>query len=100
VTRYGVHAVVANLLHTRKDRVMVVHGGGSGDGGSSSSSGGADGGGNGDAASQARPAGAPAGLTVVDVRRPAAEPHIERLLVTKVVQLHSSFRAQHAERVS
>lgn len=77
MSRYGVHAVVANLLHTRKDRVLVVDAQPpEGSGGSDASAAGA----------------ANAGLTVLDVRRPAGEPHIERLLVARVVELHEGFK--------
>ncbi|KAI8468322.1 MAG: DNA/pantothenate metabolism flavoprotein [Monoraphidium minutum] len=81
VARYGVHAVVANMLHTRKDRVLVVSGGGlldaAGGGGGAPLEGGSGGG---------------VGLAVLDVRRPEEEPHIERSLVARVVALHGAFR--------
>jgi hypothetical protein len=81
---------VANLLHTRKDRVLIVHG--AGEGGSSSKSAAADGGA---AAAAAVATAAAGGLLVEDVRRPESEPHIERILVAKVIELHSRFRGAH-----
>lgn len=85
VSRYGVHAVVANLLHTRKDRVLVVHapppGAAPPPGGGAAAEG----------------AGAAGGLVVADVRRPEGEPHIERLLVARVVELHQGFRRLHRD---
>jgi hypothetical protein len=93
VERYGVHAVVANLLHTRKDRVLIVHSG------EQPPSGGA--------AAQASPAAAAAdsadgpvlvsrhrGLEVADMRRPAGHEHIEHTLVGRVVALHRDFQRQ------
>jgi len=86
VERYGVHAVVANLLHTRKDRVLIVHGESA-----QQQSGAAA------AAATAAPAASTAaagGLVVDDVQRPAEEPHIEHILVAKVIELHDTFRKQ------
>lgn len=85
--RYGVHAVVANLLHTRHDRVLIVH-----DGQPQQQ---------GQQPDQQKPAavnGGVSGLVVEDVRRPAGEPQIERILVAKVVELHSRFQQQQQQR--
>ncbi|EFJ50517.1 hypothetical protein VOLCADRAFT_103968 [Volvox carteri f. nagariensis] len=102
--RYGVHLVVANLLHNRKDIVTLVepavqgaaarHGGadGTGCGGGSSGSGSGsavhghtvaedgkgDRGGGGAAAAD--------GVYVTEIRRPAEEPNIERLLVAEAIR--------------
>lgn len=70
------HAVVANLLHTRKDRVLIVQQqqqlGGSGGAPSAA----ADGSSN---------------VQVVEVLRPADEPHIEKQLVARIVSMHQQF---------
>ncbi|GIL85353.1 hypothetical protein Vretimale_10645 [Volvox reticuliferus] len=95
--RYGVHLVVANLLHNRKDVVTLVEPAAGqasrlvgsqsaaiGNGDQDDSGGGVDGGA---AASWAR---------VTEVRRPAVDPDIERLLVTEVAARHRAFRAAAA----
>lgn len=66
---YKVHAVVANMLHTRKDRVLLVL---QQPGGSSSQ--------------------------VQDLRRPADVKYIESILVPEVVRLHEEYRkaSQHS----
>jgi hypothetical protein len=72
-----VHAVVANLLHTRKDRVLVVK----------------------QQQQQQQEAGAQeAGLHVVEVLRAASEPHIEKQLVAEVVTLHQQFQQQQQQQ--
>ena len=60
-------AVVANLLHTRKDRVLVV-----------------------------KQQQQPQGVDVVEVLRAPTEPHIEKQLVAEIVQLHQQFRSKAA----
>lgn len=73
MSKYGVHAVVANLLHTRKDQVKVLQPGTAGAAGTT--------------------AAAP---TVTTINRPTDEPHIELRLVRHVVSLHAQFMAQQA----
>jgi hypothetical protein len=77
--KYHVHAVVANLLHTRKDRVLVIQrpAVGAGDSGSSSSS---------------------SSVEVLEVLRPAQEPHIEKQLVERIVALHAKFKQQQQQQ--
>jgi hypothetical protein len=75
--KYHVHAVVANLLHTRKDRVLVIQrpdGAGVRDSSSSSS------------------------VEVLEVLRPAQEPHIEKQLVERIVALHAKFQQQQQQQ--
>ncbi|KAF8065879.1 phosphopantothenate--cysteine ligase 1 [Scenedesmus sp. PABB004] len=64
LSRYSVHAVVANLLHTRKDRVLIVQPG----------------------AGDASGGGGASGVDVIEVLRPADEPHIEERLVARARQ--------------
>jgi hypothetical protein len=69
--------VVANLLHTRKDRVLVIQrpdGAGVRDSSSSSS------------------------VEVLEVLRPAQEPHIEKQLVERIVALHAKFQQQQQQQ--
>lgn len=66
--RYGVHMVVANILHTRKDQVLLVRR-------------------NKDQTSSASQLSHP-GLEVTTIDRPADEPVIERLLVSSLVEVH------------
>ena len=80
--RYGVHAVVANLLHTRKDRVWVVRQGG--------------GGGEGGAAAAAAGKGSASALDVAVIDRPPEMAFIEDALVANVVALHDRLRAEAA----
>lgn len=94
---YGLHAVVANMLHTRKDRVLLVTAPpptGSqppSDGsraaaaaqGATGGAAGADGGSSG-AASQPG-----SGASVVAIDRRPEEEHIERQLVAEIVAVHS-----------
>ena len=82
LTRYGVHAVVANILHTRKDRVLVVQLGqqGAAEGSSTAA-----------AASGAGAGAGMAGLAVVEIVRPPAERYIEVQLVSSVARLHHQF---------
>ena len=61
LTSYGVHTVVANLLHTRKEQVLVV---------------------------ALEPGG---GVQVDTINRPAHEPTIEHSLVATLVAQHQSF---------
>jgi hypothetical protein len=68
--KYSVDAVVANLLHTRKDRVLVVK--------------------------QQQQPQQPQGVDVVEVLRAPTEPHIEKQLVAEIVQLHQQFRSKAA----
>jgi hypothetical protein len=109
-----VHAVVANLLHTRKDRVLVVHSGeelkghGQGQGQSKPQQ---HPGHDTQQLQAAAPEPAPAngvataggpsagggggqhrGLEVADVRRPLDHAHIENILVARVVALHRAFQ--------
>ena len=65
--KYAVDAVVANLLHTRKDRVLIVK--------------------------QQQGAGGQQ-HEVVEVVRAQEEPHIEKQLVAEIVQLHKQFRQE------
>jgi hypothetical protein len=67
--KYQVQAVVANLLHTRKDRVLIVQQQGQQE--------------------QQQPS-----VRVDEVLRPPEEPHIEKRLVARVVALHQAFQ-QH-----
>jgi hypothetical protein len=81
--KYHVHAVVANLLHTRKDRVLVIQrpeGAGAGDSSSSSSS------------------RSSSSVEVLEVLRPAQEPHIEKQLVERIVALHANFQQQQQQQ--
>lgn len=65
------NAVVANLLHTRKDRVLIVKQ---------------------QAAGQQQQQ-----HEVVEVLRAPEEPHIEKQLVAEVVQLHKQFQQQQQQ---
>jgi hypothetical protein len=81
--KYQVQAVVANLLHTRKDRVLIVQqqaqqGQRAGPG----------------AEQQQQQQGQQQQLHVDEVLRPPEEPHIERRLVARVVALHQQFKQQ------
>ncbi|GBF88391.1 hypothetical protein Rsub_01103 [Raphidocelis subcapitata] len=102
VERYGVHAVVANLLHTRKDRVLIVHRAGTGAEPQRSGQrqqqrqGAAATGAHGDGAAATN--GAAAGLSVEDVRRPPEQQHIEETLVAKVIELHNQFRRRRQQQ--
>jgi len=76
LTRYDVHAVVANILHTRKDRVLIVR-------------------------KQNKLSTQPQGdaatmVEVIDVRRSPSEEHIEGQLVGRVVLLHNEYMASAA----
>ncbi|WIA37406.1 hypothetical protein OEZ86_014331 [Tetradesmus obliquus] len=73
--KYHVHAVVANLLHTRKDRVLVIQRPGE------------------DAAAAAGSSSS-SGVEVLEVLRPPQEPHIEKQLVGRIVALHTRFQQQ------
>jgi len=77
---YRVHAVVANLLHTRKDRVLIVR---------SKPPGGPD---SIHGAGDASTAEEQQAVEVSEVLRPGEEPHIEGRLVAKVILLHRSFQ--------
>jgi hypothetical protein len=83
IDAYGLHAVVANVLDTRKDVVLLVTpvaaapaaaaqggGGGGGQGGSGRGT---------------------SGVAVETIVRPPAEPFIERALVWRVVALHRAY---------
>jgi len=95
LTRYHVNAVVANLLHTRKDRVLIVQQGSSNQGhqqqqqqqqvvaGRLSSSA--------DLGEQ---------LQVMEVLRATDEPHIEKQLVAKIVALHEQFQLEQQQKQS
>jgi len=75
VDAYGVHLVVANLLHTRKDRVYLV-------------------------SKQTPPSesgGAKEEAMVHQVDRPEGEPVIERVLVLEVVARHQKHAASSKE---
>jgi hypothetical protein len=78
-----VHAVVANLLHTRKDRVLVIQRSGQEAAAAAAASGGAAGSSN---------------VEVLEVLRPAEEPHIEKQLVEKIVALHAHFAQQQQQQ--
>ncbi len=79
---YGVHTVVANILQTRKERVLLVSTRGSRDGRTAADDGGAA------AGAADRPGG---GFAVAEIVRPSEEPQIERLIVQRLVALHSGF---------
>lgn len=91
LNKYGVHAVVANLLHTRKDRVWVVRRKDKEEGGGAAAAAageGATGGG-----------GAPSSSSSLDVAvidRPPDMAFIEDALVANVVALHDRLRAEAA----
>jgi hypothetical protein len=72
--KYSVHAVVANLLHTRKDRVLVVK----------------------QQAGSQQQQQLP--VDVVEVLRAPTEPHIEKQLVAVIVQLHQQFQQQQRQQ--
>jgi hypothetical protein len=74
--------VVANLLHTRKDRVLVIQRPGE-DAAAAAA-----------AAAAASSAGSSSGVEVLEVLRPPQEPHIEKQLVEKIVALHTRFQKQ------
>lgn len=84
---YGVHAVVANELLTRKDRVLLVTQEGCPWVGAATP---ADG--KGPAVSVQQGAGIPVRVEVVD--RPVSEAIIEPCLVSRVVAMHTAFRRQ------
>lgn len=79
---YGVHLVVANLLHTRKDEVTLVEARKGGGRSSDSRSG--------------QPDACPHACETTVLRRPAHEGDIERLLVAEVARRHSAFRTAAA----
>jgi hypothetical protein len=92
LARYHVNAVVANLLHTRKDRVLIVQQGSGNQGhqqqqqqrvvaGRLSSSA--------DLGEQ---------LQVMEVLRATDEPHIEKQLVAKIVALHEQFQLEQQQK--
>ncbi|KAF6249061.1 DNA/pantothenate metabolism flavo protein [Scenedesmus sp. NREL 46B-D3] len=81
--KYHVHAVVANLLHTRKDRVLVIQRPGEGTAAGAA-------GGSGAAAGSS----SSSGVEVLEVLRPLQEPHIEKQLVERIVALHACFQQQ------
>jgi hypothetical protein len=78
---YSVHAVVANLLHTRKDRVLIVRGKP------------VDSHSSGDAADDRAATKEQQAIEVLEVLRPAEELHIEGQLVAKVILLHRGFQS-------
>eukprot|EP00878_Enallax_costatus_P030985 GHUV01033808.1.p1 GENE.GHUV01033808.1~~GHUV01033808.1.p1 ORF type:complete len:120 (+),score=32.08 GHUV01033808.1:720-1079(+) len=82
--RYQVHAVVANLLHTRKDRVLIVQ---QRQKGRSDRSGAP--------ATAAAGDDSSSGVEVVEVLRPVDEPHIEKQLVARIVGLHQQFASSN-----
>lgn len=73
--KYQVQAVVANLLHTRKDRVLVVRPHQQPD-------------------TSCPVAAGDQQVQVMEVLRPPHEPHIESQLVARVVLLHQEFLQQ------
>ncbi|KXZ55045.1 hypothetical protein GPECTOR_3g204 [Gonium pectorale] len=105
--RYGVHLVVANLLHNRKDVVTLVEparaAAAGRDGASAQGQSAAEtvltGGGGGPIGTkgygaEAADGGAAVALNVVELRRPNDEPDIERLLVGEVATRHRAFQAR------
>ena len=86
---YGLHCVVANMLDTRKEQVLLVTpaagGGGGGDNGGVVVVGGAS-----EDGSEAAPLPP---VAVETINRPPGEPFIERALVARVVALHGAFMA-------
>jgi hypothetical protein len=84
--KYGVHAVVANLLHTRKDRVWVVRKQPPGEGGEGAAA----------PASAAAAGHQDADLDVAVIDRPPDMLFIEDALVAEVVALHEGLRGQAA----
>ena len=80
IRHYGLHCVVANILETRKERVLLV-----------TPEEGAGGGGG--AAADGPPRADAAGVAVAAIDRDPTESCIERQLVTAVVRLHAAHRA-------
>jgi hypothetical protein len=68
IQQYGVHLVVGNMLHTRKDRVYLVT----------------------ERSAEEEQLGQP---VVQEIERPAGEPVIEKLLVAQVVAAHQRYIA-------
>jgi hypothetical protein len=73
LANYAVHAVVANILHTRKDVVYVVQGGAGG--GAGGEGGGAE----------------TVGVEVETVVRPEGTARIEAILTPRIVDMHRRF---------
>lgn len=73
VELYGMHAVVANVLSTRKDRVYLVTPKGQG-------------------SEEGSEGGSVGGCGVRPLLRPEGSPFIEELLVAELVKMHSDFR--------
>uniref|UniRef100_A0A7R9VCG3 DNA/pantothenate metabolism flavoprotein C-terminal domain-containing protein n=1 Tax=Chlamydomonas euryale TaxID=1486919 RepID=A0A7R9VCG3_9CHLO len=102
LARYGVHAVVANLLHTRKDEVYVVTAApAKGAGGTNAG---------GCAGAGVVPTGAPGGegaggegstppppRHVAEIRRPDGCQRIEAVLVPWIVRMHQEFRERSGD---
>lgn len=88
--KYGVHAVVANLLHTRKDRVWVVRKRAA-EGAEGGAGGGAAAGGGGTTTSDEE---ANSDLDVAVIDRPPEMLFIEDALVANVVALHEGLRGR------
>eukprot|EP00879_Flechtneria_rotunda_P006545 GHRR01006878.1.p1 GENE.GHRR01006878.1~~GHRR01006878.1.p1 ORF type:complete len:343 (+),score=107.04 GHRR01006878.1:585-1613(+) len=76
--KYQVNAVVANLLHTRKDRVQIVL--------------------HPSSATAAVAGQAAESNQVIDIVRPQTEPIIEKQLVAHIVALHSQFQQQRRQQ--
>lgn len=89
LTRYHVNAVVANLLHTRKDRVLIVQQGSGSQGQQQQQV---------DAGHGSSSMDVEAQLQVIEVLRAADEPHIEKQLVANIVGLHELFRQEQQEK--
>lgn len=87
ISSYGVHLVVANELHSRKDRVWLVAG---------AEGAGAAGTGGGDASAAGSSSGGGGGPSVRRIDRPAEEPVIESRLVAEVVAAHRAHVAAAA----
>ncbi|GLI60451.1 hypothetical protein VaNZ11_002608 [Volvox africanus] len=107
--RYGVHLVVANLLHNRKDVVTLVEpsagqahravgsqSSSAVDDGNQDNGGDGEGEGEGDGGGGVEGGIAAVGARVTEVRRPAADSDIERLLVAEVAARHRAFYAAAA----
>jgi len=76
--KYAVNAVVANLLHTRKDRVLIVK--------------------QQQQLKQQEQQQQQQSHQVVEVLRAKEEPHIEKQLVAEIVQLHKDFQQQRTQQ--
>jgi len=84
ISAYALHAVVANILETRKERVLLVTP-------ASGEAGGGGGGGGGGEEGMTSDDGGDTPVAVETIDRPPGEPFIERALVARVVALHRAY---------